>query len=464
MALTMSLRSRLLAGLLVVSTILLVVLSVTSAVVLEQHLTSRLESQLLAATATATRRVDAVESVTQALAGSPFAVAQVNLETSKPALVNGDFPQSAKVPGMLADLGADRLGGHAAAGRTFQLGDDLLASAAKDRTGTSIVVVAVPLDAVGDPVRHLLLAELVTGGLLIALLALGGRLLIVSGLSPLDRMSRTALRIAQGGDLSARMPEGATEVGRLGSAINLMLDRISGAFRDRWTSEERVRRFAADASHELRTPLSTVRGYAELYRAGAIPPEELPKIMGRIEDEATRMGNLVTEMLELARLDKGATLSLAATDLAEVVREAAADAGALNPGSPIVVNAPDSLVAVVDEARIRQIMVNLLANVRAHTPEGTPVLIHLAQDDARVLLEITDQGPGMQPEQVARAFDRFTQGSSERATGGAGLGLAIVKAITDAHGGRCWITSAPGNGTTVHVALPTARAVVLSEV
>ncbi len=133
-------------------------------------------------------------------------------------------------------------------------------------------------------------------------------------------MSRTALRIAQGGDLSARMPEGATEVGRLGSAINLMLDRISGAFRDRWASEERVRRFAADASHELRTPLSTVRGYAELYRAGAIPPEELPKIMGRIEDEATRMGNLVTEMLELARLDKGATLTLAATDLAEVVR------------------------------------------------------------------------------------------------------------------------------------------------
>ncbi|WP_214108573.1 sensor histidine kinase [Acrocarpospora catenulata] len=451
-----SLHTRLLAGLLVISSLLLVVLSLVSAAVLRVHLSDRLEGQLLAATATASRRVEATDTLTQALTGSTFAVVALNLNTQRTRLVSGDAPQAESVPGLVEGIGLERLTAHASAGRVFELGKDMIAAAARTRIGNRLVIVAVPLDGVEDPVRRLLLAELVTGGLLIALLALLGRLLIVSGLAPLGRMARMALGIARGGDLSARMPEGPSEVGRLGAAINLMLDRISVSFQDRWASEDRVRRFAADASHELRTPLSAVRGYAELYRAGAIPADELPKVMGRIEDEATRMGKLVTEMLELARLDRSAALTLSETDLTAVAREAAADATATDPESPILVDAPSSLVAVVDEARIRQIVVNLLANVRAHTPPGTPAFVHLSRTGDRVLLEIADKGPGMSPEQAARAFDRFHRGE-ERLSDGAGLGLSIVKAITDAHGGRCWITSTPGEGTTVHIEFPVIR-------
>ncbi|MEO3856744.1 HAMP domain-containing sensor histidine kinase [Acrocarpospora sp. B8E8] len=449
----MSLRTRLLAGLLAISALLLVVLSVVSAVVLRGHLYNRLEGQLLAATATASRRVEATDTLTQALTGSTFAVVTFNLNNQRTRLVSGDAPQAGSVPGLVEQLGQERLTAHASAGRTFELGGDLMAAAARTRIGARLVIVAVPLDGVNDPVREILLAELVTGGLLIVLLALVGRLLIVTGLAPLGRMARMAVGIARGGDLSARMPEGTSEVGKLGSAINLMLDRISASFRDRWASEDRIRRFAADASHELRTPLAAIRGYAELHRAGAIPEEELPKVMGRIEDEATRMGKLVSEMLELARLDRSAALTLSETDLSEIAREAAADATALDPDSPIIVDAPPTLVAVVDEARIRQVVVNLLANVRAHTPPGTPAFVRISRIGTKFLLEIADDGPGMSPEQAARAFDRFHRGE-ERLSDGAGLGLSIVKAITDAHGGRCWITSALGSGTIVHIELP----------
>ena len=310
--------------------------------------------------------------------------------------------------------------------------------------------------AADDPVRHLLISELATGGVLILLLAAGGRLLIAGGLAPLGKMARTARLVAERGDLSARMPEGPSEVGRLGAAINLMLDRIAGAFRDRQASEDRVRRFATDASHELRTPLSTISGYAELYRAGAIPPEDLPKIMGRIEAEADRMGRLVGEMLELARLDRGAALALSETDLAEMAREVAADSITLDPAHPVTVEAPASLVATVDEARVRQVLVNLLGNVRAHTPEGTKTAVRLARVRDSVTIEVRDNGPGMRQEQAERAFDRFQRGE-DHLSGGAGLGLSIVKAIVEAHGGRCRIDSSPGGGTSVLIGLPTVQ-------
>lgn len=463
----MSLRARLLTGLLAVSALLLVVLSLVSVIVLRGHLLHRLEGQLLAATATAAKRVADNGPLSQALTGSTYAVAVFNLTTRRSRLISGDASEAGAVPLLAETLGRDRLVAYAEQGRAFDLdpsGDHrLIAATAVARGGNRLVIVVVPLDAVDDPIRQLILSELVTGGFLVLFLAIGGRLLIAGGLAPLGRMARTAHRVAKGGDLSARMPEGPSEIGRLGAAINLMLDRIGEAFRDRWTSEERVRRFAADASHELRTPLSAISGYAELYRAGAIPAEELPKVMARIEDEATRMARLVSEMLELARLDRSAALALAETDLAEMAREVAADCLALHPASPIVVIAPPSLVTVVDEARIRQVMVNLLANVRVHTPEGTPATVRLSRtgkapdnDDETgdiVTIEVIDEGQGMTLEHAARAFDRFHQGES-RLSEGSGLGLSIVKAIADAHGGRCWIASSPGHGTAVHFALP----------
>lgn len=457
----MSLRSRLLAGLLAVSTILLVVLSAVSVVVLRGHLRDRLEAQLAtAASKPGIGKSSPAGQLGRLLTGSTYAAAYYNLSSGKAWLIDGDAAETTVMPLLVARLGGHQLKAYADAGQTFDLdpsGEYSLIARAVRRSARPnlLAVIAVPLESVDVPVRRLVVAELFTGGGLILVLALVGRMLIIGGLAPLSRIAGTAHHMARGGDLSLRMGEGPSEVGRLGSAINLLLDRVTEALRGRWASEDRVRRFAADASHELRTPLAAIRGYAELYRAGAIPPEELPKIMGRIEDEATRIGDLVGQLLDLARLDRGAELKLTETDLAEVAREIAADCAAIAPESSVIVDAPPSLPAVVDEPTVRQVLVNLLANVRTHTPAGTTAVVRLTRRaHGGVLIEVIDDGPGMPQEHVARAFDRFSKGRS----GGTGLGLAIVRAISEAHGGRCWIISAPDRGTAVHVELPGQRA------
>jgi signal transduction histidine kinase len=245
-----------------------------------------------------------------------------------------------------------------------------------------------------------------------------------------------------------------------------MLDRIQQAFGARLASEQKVRQFAADASHELRTPLTTIRGYADLYRQGALGPERLPDAMRRIEQEADRMSRLVAELLELARLDRMSSLNLSETDLALLVRDAVADATAVEPGRPVYAEAPPNLMAVVDEPRIRQILANLLANVRAYTPPGTATAVRLGQSSQSVVLEVADAGPGMSPEDAAKAFDRFHRGASNgngrgedawpngKDKSGSGLGLAIVQAIARAHGGEAALDSVPGHGTRVRIWLP----------
>ncbi|GEM_PF-467796 len=282
----------------------------------------------------------------------------------------------------------------------------------------SVLVVAEPASALTRQLRGLILTELITGGALIALLAISGQWLIGRGLEPLGRMARTANDITARGDLTERMAEAGdeTDVGRLGAAINTMLDRIQQAFGARLNSERKVREFAADASHELRTPLTTIRGYAELYRQGALGPDQLPGAMRRIEQEAQRMSTLVAELLELARLDRTSSLDLTETDLATVVRDAVADAMAVEPDRPISAQAPPRLIAVVDERRIRQVLANLLANVRAHTPRSAPVAVRLGPVQGGVLIEVADSGPGMSAEDAARAFDRFHR-AAERAEG-----------------------------------------------
>jgi signal transduction histidine kinase len=372
----------------------------------------------------------------------------------------------------------------------------------------AILFVAQPVGSGPAEVRGFIIAELITGAALIALVALGGEWLIGRGLEPLDEMTSTANEISARGDLTARMPDAddQDEVGRLGSAINTMLDRIQQAFSSRLHSEQKVREFAADASHELRTPLTTIRGYAELYRQGALGPDQLPNAMRRIEQEAQRMSTLVAELLELARLDRTSSLDLTETDLAGIVRDAVADASAVEPARPVRAEAPPRLVAVVDEPRIRQVLANLLGNVRAHTPVTTPVAVRLGAITGGILLEVADAGPGMSTEDAVRAFDRFHraaersadgwtsapepshnghngQGSKAPASlqpagvhqaesgetgnahrgreqpvaersGGSGLGLSIVQAIANAHGGRATLESRPGKGTKVRVWLP----------
>ncbi|HEY3953924.1 MAG TPA: HAMP domain-containing sensor histidine kinase [Streptosporangiaceae bacterium] len=327
--------------------------------------------------------------------------------------------------------------------------------------GQAIIVVAKKLSQREAPLRQILLAEVITGAILVALLALFGPWLIRRGLAPLDRMATTADQITTRGDLTARMPDPGdrAEAGRLSAAINTMLDRIQQAFAARVASEHKVRQFAADASHELRTPLTTISGYAELYRQGALGPDRLPDAMRRIEQEAGRMSRLVAELLELARLDRTSSLNLTETDLAALVRDAVADAAAVEPERSVYAEAPAHLVAVVDEPRIRQILANLLANVRAYTPPATPTAVRLAESGPAAVLEVADAGPGMSAEDAARAFDRFHRGSSDGGQsgndrGGSGLGLSIVQAIARAHGGDAAIESVLGQGTRVRIWLP----------
>ncbi|HEU5392491.1 MAG TPA: HAMP domain-containing sensor histidine kinase [Streptosporangiaceae bacterium] len=323
--------------------------------------------------------------------------------------------------------------------------------------GYSYLVVARPNSAVGSEVRGLVAAELITGAILLALLAVGGRWLISRGLAPLVRMASTADMITSQGDLTARMPDPSdhAEAGQLAGAINTMLDRIQQAFQARYESEQKVRQFAADASHELRTPLTTIRGYAELYRQGALGEDRLPNAMRRIEQEADRMSSLVAELLELARLDRNSSLDLTETDLSALVADAVADAQAVEPGRPVTAKTPPSLVVVADEPRIRQVLANLLSNVREHTAPHTPASVRLSEAGQGALLEVTDAGQGMEAESAARAFDRFYRGGHNgRDAHGSGLGLAIVQAIAAAHGGHAMLKSAARVGTSVQVWIP----------
>ena len=450
----LSLRARLLAGLIAVTAVFLVIMGTVSAFVISGHLQAQFDDSLLAALG---------ETPAQLKASPAYALAGVGPLGTVVPYANGS-PYASQLAAGLSAMPLAQIRQHvrdrtvypvpgttlAAAGRRVTLGSGI----------TGIMVIAEPRGRVAAGVRSLVTAELITGCALLALLAAGGRWLIGRGLAPLDQMATTARRITTRGDLTARMPDPGdhAEVGSLADAINTMLDRIQQAFSARLQSEQKVRRFAADASHELRTPLTTIRGYAELYGQGALGPDQLPNAMRRIDEESQRMSRLVAELLELARLDRISSLNLTETDLAVLVRDAAADARAVEPGRPVRLEAPDRLVVVADEPRIRQVLANLLANVREHTPPGTPVMLRLSPAGDGALMEVADAGPGMRPEDAARAFDRFHRGSRDKDAGraetGSGLGLSIVQAIAAAHSGHADLASAPGYGTRVRVWLP----------
>ncbi|GAA2455630.1 HAMP domain-containing sensor histidine kinase [Actinomadura vinacea] len=446
-----ALNTRLLAGLVAVTLSGLMIMGLVSAVVLHGYLMNRVDDQLRATRDRAVTRLIRPGLPSEGVAPARFVVLSVS-GTGRIRVLSGDQPDPAEAYEQIRRLGPGGLAGHAATLEPFSLAG--LRAVARPARAGGTVVVATPLDEIRLAVRNLVLAEVATAALLLAALLLLGRWLIGRGLLPLHRMAATAQAIAMGGDLRARMPDPGphSEASRLAAAINVMLDRIEQAFWARGRSEARVREFAADASHELRTPLTTIQGYAELYRHGALGPDELPDAMRRIEDEARRMSRLVGDLLELARLDREASLKPAPADLTALARDAVADASAAAPDRSFTLDAPDTLDAVVDESRIRQILANLLANVRAHTPDGTPAAVRLAQAPQAILIEVSDEGPGMRPEDAARAFERFHR--SERENDGAGLGLPIVAAIAAAHGGHAELLSAPGAGTTVRITLP----------
>jgi len=323
------------------------------------------------------------------------------------------------------------------------------------------LVVAIPMRDVDDTLHHLLLIELFVAGCVLAALAALAWWVVHLGLRPLQQMGETAGAIAAG-DLSQRVEpaDDYTEVGRLGLALNSMLGQIEQAFAERTASEARLRRFVADASHELRTPLTSIRGYAELFRRGAnTRPDDLAKAMQRIEEAAARMGVLVEDLLLLARLDQGRPLEYESVDLARVAGAAVDDLRVTSPDRPVNFESDGSVIVNGDEHRLRQVLANLLENARTHTPAGTPVEVWVGVDGDDAVIEVRDQGPGMTEEDAARAFERFWRAdpSRDRASGGAGLGLAIVSAITQAHGGRAEVTTAPGEGATFRIRLPHER-------
>jgi two-component system OmpR family sensor kinase len=294
----------------------------------------------------------------------------------------------------------------------------------------------------------------------IALLLVAGFALwlVRLGLRPLEGIGATAGAIAAG-DLSRRVEPATdrTEVGRLGLALNAMLAQIEAAFEERRASENRLRRFVADASHELRTPLTSIRGYAELFRRGADSrPEDLAKSMQRIEAEAARMGVLVDDLLLLARLDQGRPLEREPLDLARIVEEAVDSARAVEPDRAIDLELHGPALVSGDGGRLRQAVDNLLDNARVHTPASSRVQVTLSPDDGVVLLTVADEGPGLPAEVATRAFERFYRGDSSRSRsmGGAGLGLSIVAAIVEAHGGTVTVGSEEGAGATFEVRLP----------
>lgn len=325
--------------------------------------------------------------------------------------------------------------------------------------------VALPLEHAEQTLHQMVGALIVIAVLVVLVGAVGGWWVVRSSLRPLRRIEDTAAAIAEG-DLSRRVPPEppTTEVGRLSGALNVMLGQIEQAFAARTASEERMRRFVADASHELRTPLATIRGYGELYRMGALPPEEHAATMQRIEDSARRMGALVEDLLHLARLDENRPMRHDEIDLVVLAADAVADLHALDPDRPVRLvplrEGGTTAGAVVrgDEARLRQVVANLIGNVAQHTAPGTPAELAVGRVGEHCVLEVRDHGPGISPEHADRVFERFyrVDAARGRESGGAGLGMAIVAAIVEAHGGRVALDVTPGGGTTVRVTLEAA--------
>jgi two-component system, OmpR family, sensor kinase len=337
---------------------------------------------------------------------------------------------------------------------TLQRGPEYRLQATALPGGT--LVVATRLDSVNATLMSLRDIELAVSLSVVAALMVLTTVLIRRGLRPLEVMTVEADTIAAG-DLSRRVEpsDSDTEVGRLGRALNGMLSQIEAAFEQQALSEERLRRFLADASHELRTPLTSIRGYAELLRKGALhQQDDRDRALARIESEAARMGDLVEDLLTLARLDEVPRPATHRVDLVPVVLDAVSDALTVDRSRSITITAPGPVPVAGDEQRLGQLIHNLLGNALTHTPHGTPVSVSVVAESGRARLRVADRGPGMEPEEAAQVFDRFYRGGTAQADGGSGLGLFIVAAVARSLGGRASVETAVGQGATFEVVLP----------
>jgi len=479
------LQVKLIVAVLALVTVALVLIGTASVAVLDRYLVGRLDDQLeLVARGSAGERPPGLPGPGSGRdhRGPPspfrvqyrFANGQLDVEDENP--LNEDQP-APQVPDDAAWFSANSgkvvtVPASGGAGRWR-----VAVQPRRDGSGGSVVV-AASLDPIDSTTRQLRLIDLGVSLVVLALLAGAGAAIVRASLRPLVEIEQTARGIAAG-DLTRRVPDRdpRTEVGRLGRALNTMLAQIESAFSARAASEasarrseDRMRRFVADASHELRTPLTTIRGFAELYRQGAArDPAELDRLMRRIEDQAARMGLLVEDLLLLARLDQQRPLDRSPVDLLALAADAVADASAvapdrrielvLGPGDGQPGHAP---VVLGDEQRLRQVLANLVDNALRHTPAGSPVEVRVGEAalDGRpgAAVEVVDHGPGLTPEQTERVFERFYRADPARSggDGGTGLGLSIVAALVAVHGGTVQVDSVPGRGARFRVVLPLA--------
>jgi two-component system OmpR family sensor kinase len=338
--------------------------------------------------------------------------------------------------------------------------DDFRAIAVVLPNGAGSVVAAQSLGDLNRTVDRLGLLFLLIGLLLLTLITVATRLVIRIGMRPLKDVEATAGEIA-GGNLSVRMPDANpdTEVGRLVTALNSMLSRIEGSFAARVESEDRLRRFVADASHELRTPITAIRGFSELYRQGAVQGEQPTKdLVARIEGESVRMSTLVENLLLLARLDEERQMEMKPINLVDIVDAAVSSARVSNPHHKIELEKPSHEIFILGDApRVHQVIANLLANAGVHTPMGSQVALTISQEALGVAVAVSDNGPGLSPEAQNKIFQRFYRADPSRARvdgEGSGLGLSIVDAVMRAHGGSVSVQSEPGNGAKFTLFFP----------
>jgi two-component system OmpR family sensor kinase len=350
------------------------------------------------------------------------------------------------LPGQVAAFGAKPFTVEAP-GADFRVATTVLPSS------LGSVIVAQSLSDFDKTTHQITIVFLIIGGIVLLFIAFASRQVIKLSMKPLKKIEETAEQIAAG-DLSARLEnfEPDTEVGRLSTSLNTMLSRIEESFAARAQSEDKLRRFVADASHELRTPLTSIRGFAELHRQGAVPEGEKTKeLISRIEKESMRMGYLVEDLLLLARMDQSRELVLVDLDLSSLVTEAVTSAQAAGPDHPITSEIAHNVHTQGDADKVYQVVTNLLANARAHTPVGTAIHVSTYSTKDGSYVSVADNGPGLSAEDQLHIFERFYRVDSSRqrsSDDGSGLGLSIVDEVMKAHGGAVSVASEPGKGAT----------------
>ena len=497
----MSLRTRLLIAIGIIALVALAIANVATYSSLQSFLYQRVDQQLDQQHPFFERVADRGEPITQfchrqgqpapgAEAGAPgsptagpnpnlppnlFPVVAVEVRTRSGGTVNGqacpayedNVAYTPKIPTPIPNLSTSGDGDKATnfVAPSIQAGGPTFRVRASELTDGNVLIVAQPLEDINQTLHRLLLIELAVTGAAVILALIGGFWLVRVGLRPLRDMERSAESIAAG-NLTERVPgeNDSTEVGRLARTLNMMLSRIEAAFRARLASErrlraseERLRRFVADASHELRTPIAAVSAYAELFGRGASEQkEDLGRLMAGIRTETDRMEHLVADLLLLARLDEGRPLDQRSVDLVALCAEAVQTASTVGPAWPLTFEASEPIEIMGDATSLRQVVDNLLGNVRAHTPVGTPARVTVAKEGDGAVITVADDGPGMEPEEAAHIFERFYRSdpSRSRRHGGAGLGLSIVSTIVANHGGSVSAEGTPGAGTTFIVHLP----------